>query len=136
MNHLKVILFCFCMVSLFEVRAQEKTKYKFGEISKSDFNLTEEKFDSGASAIFIKDIGSSRFDGNDNGSFTLVYTRYMRVKILNKNGFDIGNFVIDLNRDLRDNEKLYSVKGSTFNTGRRTDYRDQVGREINISGEI
>ncbi|HET7000141.1 MAG TPA: DUF3858 domain-containing protein [Puia sp.] len=115
MNKVKLVLFCFCMVFMIQARAQEKTKYKFGEISKTDFNLTEEKFDSGASAIFIKDIGNSRFDGNDNGSFTLVYTRYMRVKILNKNGLDIGNFIIDLNRDLRNNEKLYSVKGSTFN---------------------
>ena len=115
MNHLKLIFFCFCTISLLQVRAQEKTKYKFGEISKSDFSLADQKFDSGANAIIIKDIGSSRFDGNDNGSFTLVYTRYMRVKILNKNGFDIGNFVIYLNRDLRNSEKLYSVKGSTFN---------------------
>ena len=115
MNHLKLIFFCFSTISLLQVRAQEKTKYKFGEISKSDFNLSEQKFDSGANVIIIKDIGSSRFDGNDKGFFTLVYTRYLRVKILNKNGFDIGNRIIYLKRRLKENETLYSVKGSTFN---------------------
>jgi hypothetical protein len=118
MNNFKPFLFCLSMVCLIQVRAQEKTKYKFGEISKSDFNFTEQKFDSGASAIIIKDIGSSRFDGNDNGFFTLVYTRYLRVKILNKNGFDIGNRIIYLDRDLKDYERLYSIKGSTFNIDR------------------
>jgi hypothetical protein len=105
-------IFLFCQVQL---QAQEKTKYKFGDISKADFNLTKEKFDSAANAVIISDIGSTRFDGNDKGFFTLVYTRYMRVKILNKNGLDIGNSTIYLDRTLNDNERLYSVKGSTFN---------------------
>jgi hypothetical protein len=115
MKYLKCILFGLCTICLVQVRAQEKTKYKFGDISKTDFNFTEEKFDSGANAVILKDIGSTRFDGNDKGFFTLVYTRYLRVKILNKNGFDIGNRTIYLDRDLNDNEKIYSIKGSTFN---------------------
>src|SRR5713226_3615636 len=115
MKNLKLILFVICLICLVQARAQEKTKYKFGDISKVDFNLTEEKFDSGANAVVIKDIGNTRFDGNDKGFFTLVYIRYMRVKILNKNGLDIGNNTIYLDRTLNDNERLYSVKGSTFN---------------------
>ena len=115
MNNFKPILFCLFMICLLQVRAQEKTKYKFGEIGKSDFNFATQTFDSGANAIVIKDIGSSRFDGNDKGFFTLVYTRYLRVKILTKNGFDIGSRVIYLKRHLKEVETLYSVRGSTFN---------------------
>jgi Domain of Unknown Function with PDB structure (DUF3858) len=111
----RTILFI-CLIACLQVaRAQEKTKYKFGEIGAADFQLSAESYDSGANAVILKDIGSSRFDGNDRGFFTLVYTRYVRVKIMNKNGFDVGNYLLDLYHDLKDREIIYSIRGSTFN---------------------
>ncbi len=107
------LFLCIC-----QIHAQDKSKYKFGEISAADFKLTEGKFDSGANAIIIKDIGDTHFEGNDDGFFTLVYTRYLRVKILNKNGFDAGNYQVDLYHDLQDREKVTFVKGSVFNLER------------------
>lgn len=98
------------------LQAQDKTDYKFGRITLADFNLTADKFDSGANALIIADIGTAKFEGNNKGSFTLIFTHFMRVKIINKNGFDIGSREISLyhNHD-GDYEKLYSLKASTFN---------------------
>ena len=96
--------------------AQDKPDYKFGKITAEDFKLTAEKFDSGANALIISDVGVAKFEGNDKASFTLVFTHYMRVKIINKNGFEIGSREISLYHNGQgDYEKLFSVKASTFN---------------------
>lgn len=43
--------------------AQDKLKLKYGKVTAADFDLTKHKFDTGASAVVIADIGSSRFLG-------------------------------------------------------------------------
>jgi Domain of Unknown Function with PDB structure (DUF3858)/Transglutaminase-like superfamily len=117
MRYYKCLLFAFCAILfMHRLAAQDKSNYKFGKVSTGDFNLKAEKFDSGANAVIIADIGSTSFEGNNQGFFTLVYTRFIRVKIVNKNGFDIGSREITLyhNGD-GDAEKLSALKGSTFN---------------------
>jgi hypothetical protein len=117
MRHRKFSLLVFCtFVSLYNLDAQVKPGYNFGKITPADFNMSLEKFDSGANAVIITDIGRTGFEANNNGFFTLIFTRYMRVKIMNKNGFDVGNYTIYLYHDNEGSyEKLSSVKGSTFN---------------------
>jgi len=117
MRNKKVCLLAFFYaLCLQSVNAQDKSDYKFGKITASDFNLPVAKFDSGANAVIIADIGNTSFEGNNRGSFTLIFTRFMRVKIMNKNGFDIGSFKIGLYHDANGNiEKLTVLKGSTFN---------------------
>lgn len=116
MQNKKLFFFAFYLIScLHALEAQDKTEYKFGKIGFSDFNLPTANVDSGAGAVIISDIGRTDFEGNDQDFFTLVFTRYLRVKIITKNGFDIGNYVIYLHHTTNDREKLYSVKGTTFN---------------------
>src|SRR5258706_12530425 len=117
MRNIKCFLFAFsAILSAHHLQAQDKSNYKFGKITPADFNLAAAKFDSGANAVIIADIGSTSFEGNNKGFFTLVFTRFMRVKIMNKNGFDAGSRQIFLyhNSD-GDVEKISSIKGSTFN---------------------
>ena len=88
MKNIKSILFALIVILHFHsLKAQEKSNYKFGKLSPADFNLEAAKFDSGANAVIIADIGSTSFEGNNKGFFTLVFTRFMRVKIMNKSGF-------------------------------------------------
>jgi Domain of Unknown Function with PDB structure (DUF3858) len=117
MNDKKFGLFVMCLIfCMLSGRAQDKTIYKFGKISPADFNLETAKFDSGASAVIIADVGNTSFEGNDKGSFTLIFTRFIRVKIMNRNGFDLGSQNILLYHNSEgDFEKLTSLKGSTFN---------------------
>jgi Domain of Unknown Function with PDB structure (DUF3858)/Transglutaminase-like superfamily len=109
---LLVICLIFCALS---AQSQEKTIYKFGKMSPEDFGVNAPKFDSGANAVILEDIGSTRFDGNNKGFFNLVFTRFIRVKIINKSGFDIANYELNLYHYGDGYEKLYSIKGSTFN---------------------
>src|ERR1700680_2483346 len=111
----KLFFICFSLC-LHNGLAQEVLNIKFGKISTADFNLETAKFDSGANAVIVADIGKTSFEGNNKGFFTLIFTRFIRVKIMNKNGFEIGsqNILLYHNSD-GDFEKLTSLKGSTFN---------------------
>ncbi len=117
MNRKKYFLIAVWMILVIQnLSAQDKPSYKFGKITAEDFKLTAEKFDSGANAVIISDVGVAKFEGNNKASFTLVFTHYMRVKIINKNGFEIGSREISLYHNGQgDYEKLFSVKASTFN---------------------
>jgi Domain of Unknown Function with PDB structure (DUF3858)/Transglutaminase-like superfamily len=116
MRNLRIYTLVLCTVICTHVQAQEKGNYKFGNITLADFKIPVEKFDSGANAVIISDIGSTSFEGNTKGFFTLIFTYYMRVKIINKNGFRIGSHEILLfHNEEGVSEKLTTLKGSTFN---------------------
>lgn len=89
--------------------SQNKPQITFGLISPADFKINADKLDSGANAVIISDIGETKFESS---SRTSVFKRFMRVKILNKNGFDIATQSINL--FWRD-QWIVSIKGSTFN---------------------
>jgi hypothetical protein len=115
MRNVKICILVLCAIICTQVQAQDKGKYKFGNITPADFKIPVNKFDSGANAVIISDIGSTSFEGNTKGFFTLIFTYYMRVKIINKNGFKIGNHEIYLfHNEEGVSEKLSSIKGSTF----------------------
>lgn len=95
--------------------AQEKVDLKFGKISPADFDLSSRSFDTAAGAVYIADIGKTEYEGGSKGWFTLVFTRHVRVKILNKNGFDAADFLIGLYKRGDDEEKLDKLKAATYN---------------------
>jgi Transglutaminase-like superfamily. len=105
----------FFLLSFAITFAQEKSPVKFGKISNEDFDLSKYKFDTSVSAVVISDIGSSKFEGNTNGGFTLVFKRQKRIKILNKNGFEAANIEIRLYTDGRNEESLDNLKAYTYN---------------------
>ncbi len=111
-----ICLFFSGLTLLCSLRGQEKLSIKFGKISPADFDLSRDKFDTSVSAVIIADIGSTAFEGNSKSNMTMVFTRFMRVKILNKNGFRIANYAIRLyhNNQGRE-EKIADLKASTFN---------------------
>ena len=94
---------------------QDKSDIKFGKVAPEDFNLSKYKFDTGAAAVVIADIGSTSFEGNNKGDFTLIYKRSRRIKILNKNGFDAATDEVEVYKNGEDEEKLDNLKASTYN---------------------
>src|SRR5688572_10308121 len=94
--------------------AQEKFDIKFGKVSQADFDLSAYKFDTSAGAVFIADKGTSEFDSDREG-MKLVFKRQVRIKILNKNGFDAANFAIPVYRSYNGEHKLEKLNAVTFN---------------------
>jgi Domain of Unknown Function with PDB structure (DUF3858)/Transglutaminase-like superfamily len=95
--------------------AQDKLNIKFGKVSPEDFDLSKVKYDSGAAAVIIADIGNTSFEGNHKGDFTLIFKRFKRVKIINKNGFDAADESFTVYHDGLDEERLSDVKAITYN---------------------
>ncbi|MEO6930065.1 MAG: transglutaminase domain-containing protein [Chitinophagaceae bacterium] len=105
----------FIAVPVSQSFAQDKSPVKFGKIEPQDFDLSGSKFDSGASAVIIADIGNSSFEGNTKGWFTLMFQRKKRIKIINKNGFGAATDEIHLYSSGRDEERLLNFKAYTYN---------------------
>ncbi len=98
-----------------QANAQLKLNFKFNKVTPADFDLSKSKFDSSAGAVVIADIGSSWFEGNAKGWFSLIHKKTTRIKILNKNGFDAANIQVPLYTDGKNEEKIDNLKGYTYN---------------------
>ena len=109
-----VLMAAMLSCSAVSVFAQEKSPVKFGKISPEDFTI-KQAYDTGASAVVIADMGSSVFEGNMKGSFSIVYKRVRRIKILNKKGFEAAKIEIPLYVSGNSEEKLDDLKAYTYN---------------------
>jgi Domain of Unknown Function with PDB structure (DUF3857) len=95
--------------------AQDKVNVKFGSVTPKDFEPKAYSIDSNANAVIIADVGSSRIEGNNKGWFSLVYKRYRRIHILNKNGYDLTNVTIPIYSDGNAEEQIDKLKAVTYN---------------------
>src|ERR1700730_13143155 len=116
MNARALSLFaCLLFISQNYLFSQDKLNIKFGKVSNEDFDLSRYKYDSGANAVVIADIGNSYFEGNSKGGFSLVFKRQTRIKILNKNGFDAADVYIPLYVNQQSKEEVNGLKATTYN---------------------
>jgi hypothetical protein len=106
---------CLAAILLLSSAASAQTKY--GKVDVNDFNINAGSLDTTLGAIIITDEGTSYFEGNNKGWFTLVHKHYRRVKILSKLGFDAADVSIDLYHadNGNDEEKLDKLKACTYN---------------------
>jgi hypothetical protein len=109
-----VPLICLVMAQN-SLSAQDKLAIKFGKVAPEDFNLSKYSYDTGAAAVIIADIGSTSFEGNNKGYFSLVFKRYKRIKIVNKNGFGAASDEIEVYSDGLKQESLTDLKAVTYN---------------------
>src|ERR1700680_502675 len=114
LNRLLGIILSLCLLQ-YSLTAQDKLDIKFGQITPSDFDLSKHKFDSGASAIVIADLGNTSFVGNNKGDFSLLFKRVKRIKILNRNGFDAAESEIMVYNAGENEERLNDLKAFTYN---------------------
>ena len=113
-----ITLSLYMAISLFSIKntfGQEKSPVKYGKVSAVDFDLSKYKFDTSVSAVVISDVGSSAFEGNTKGWFTLVFKHQKRIKILKKSGFDAASISIPLYSSGTSVEKILNLQGNTYN---------------------
>lgn len=112
----KLLLTSVCTLFLLTILpAQEKLNLKFGKIQPQDFDINSPLLDSNVNAIVLSDQGSTEFEGNSKGWFSMIYRRHKRIKLINKNGFDAADISIVLYSDGQDAEKLSMLKANTYN---------------------
>ncbi|HKB43193.1 MAG TPA: DUF3857 domain-containing protein, partial [Chitinophagaceae bacterium] len=109
-------IFTIIFLCLFAINGvAQKPEIKFGNVSEKDFAPKVYSIDSNANAIVIADIGVSKLVGNTKGWFSLEFKRYRRVRLLNKNGFDIATEEIPLYSEGQVEEQISSLKAVTYN---------------------
>jgi hypothetical protein len=101
--------------SAIAVSAQDKCPVKFGHITPQDFDISPYHVDTSANGVIIADVGYSTFETNSNGGFSLLFKHQRRLKIINKNGFDLANVVIPLYFKDGRGEQLESLEAATYN---------------------
>ena len=117
-----ILIFIFSFSGL---HAQDTLKISFGRINADDFTKPLPITDTGANAVIIADIGRTYFEGNKMGDMDMVFKRFIRVKILNRNGLGIGQFAMgvelsthyyaELSNSRGVAESVTDLHGSTFN---------------------
>ena len=119
--------------------SQKEIGYQFGKVSAEDFDTKKFTVPTTEGGIIIFDVGTSWFEGNNKGWFSLIYEVKRRIYISDKKGFDLSTVSIPLylNPKSNDEEKLEDIKAVTYNlengavVATKLD-RDQIFRE-NVS---
>lgn len=112
------LMLCIWITNLYaQTKPTIKKDYKFGKVLPSEFEIKPNSQDSSASAIKLFDIGNCYFEiSSTSGSFVYVYERHVRYKILNKNGYDLANFKIELYKNSNSSkEDLNFMDAATYN---------------------
>ncbi|MCW3080568.1 transglutaminase domain-containing protein [Segetibacter sp.] len=93
----------------------QKAVVKFGDIKPSDFSPTAYAVDSSASGVILYDVGSSTYQGNTSGGFSIAFKRHTRIRLLNRNSFDLATISIPLYASGAAEERIESLEASTHN---------------------
>jgi len=110
---LAVLLLC---INAYANKDKSKPKIKFGDVTAEDFSPKFYAVDSSANAVVIADIGESTFEGNTKGDFSLIFTEHKRIRLMNKNAFDLATIEVLLYIGRFNNEeKLDDLEAVTYN---------------------
>ena len=111
----KPILILLLIATITVSYSQGRPAIKPGKISVADFVINSPVVDSNSGAVILADIGSCKFVGNNKGWFSIIFSRYKRIKILNKTGFEAANVEIGLYGQGDEVDKLKNLKATTYN---------------------
>ncbi|RZL37244.1 MAG: DUF3857 domain-containing protein, partial [Pedobacter sp.] len=91
-----------------------------------------------SSALKIFDVGNCYFEFQvGNGSFVYVYERHIRYKVLNKNGYDLANYKINLYRSNNSaKEDLNNMEAATYNMVDGKMVTSKIGKDAKFSEEF
>lgn len=116
--NLKYLLCCLCALAccLSISHAQKnRSRFKFGDVKAEDFTPTAYEVDSTANGVYLFDAGNSYFTGNSNGFFSVVHKHHARIRLLNKNAFDLATVEFSLFGKSADAQKLDDLEAATYN---------------------
>ncbi|HXB07107.1 MAG TPA: DUF3857 domain-containing protein [Puia sp.] len=118
-NRLLSALLCiFLLCTSTILLAQEKIgkiPVKFGKVTPEDFNINANAVDSSAEALVIADFGTTSFEGDNRGWFSLVFKRSKRIRILKRAAFDAATISIPLLVNGAVSEKVDGLRAATYN---------------------
>jgi len=130
--------------TLFSVKGQNKVITKLDKITAKDFQVSSPVVDNNANAVILSDIGSTEFEGNTNGDFSLVFKETKRILLVNRNGFDVATVKVPIYMGgaTEEEESFINFEATTYNleNGQITEtkldkaslYKEKYNKYVNI----
>jgi hypothetical protein len=107
---------------------QNRVDTSFGKITPNDFNVSSPAVDSSASVVVLEDIGQSELEGYPRG-WRVEYSRYHRLLIKNRKGFDAASILITYSAHDNGPVKLITLRANTYNLEDGKVVKTEVGDE-------
>lgn len=110
-------LLCLCVLNIPSfAQDKDKVKHTLDKVTPADFVLPATPIiDSNTHAVVLSDQGEVHYIGNSKNWFSLVFTRQIKVLILNKSAFGLATKRIFLQGIDHDGELLSNLQGATYN---------------------
>ena len=93
----------------------QKPNIKFGNVNLDDFKKSVYEIDSNANAIVLYDYCIVKYEGDNSSDFNVIYKYHKRIKLLNKNSFDLATISIPLQKNSTYEEKIEKLEAVTYN---------------------
>lgn len=103
------------LVQLTVICFSQKVPMRFDKIDMSDMLMTKYEKDTSASAVILCDYGRSYFEYTEKEGFLVVLEHHRRIKILDQTAYNWANISIPFYHRGSSQEKVYAVKGNTYN---------------------
>ena len=114
------------------VNAQD---YDFGKVSMEELQQKSYAKDTTINAAVLYCKNRIYYEYTASEGFELVKEVHKRIKLYKKEGFDYGTYVIDLYKNGSKEEKVYSLKGATYNLVNGTLEKTKIGKESIFKSE-
>ena len=101
-----------------DTSSQGRPDMDFGTVTPSTFAPVVYSIDSTANAVILFDHGEVNFEPSYAGShqFSYILERHTRIRLLNKNAFNLANFTLStLRKSSMNPPSIESFKGATYN---------------------
>jgi hypothetical protein len=85
-----------------------------GQIKAENFHVSSPVVDSNVSVVVLEDIGNSQLEGYESG-WRVEHTRYRRLLIRNKKGFNAAKISISFSQEANGGGKLSTLQANTYN---------------------
>jgi Domain of Unknown Function with PDB structure (DUF3857) len=104
-----------CLINVRSL-AQVQIPVTFGTVTADDFTLPKsDVVDSNSNAVIIASVGSVQFVGNKYNGVSWIFTKKVRIKILDKKAFDAGTVYFSLSGLGNRKDQLDSLHATTYN---------------------
>lgn len=104
-----VLLFVSCIV------AAQRPNIKYGDVKIDDFKTTIYEIDSTANAVVLYDYCIAKYEGSNSADFNVLYKFHKRIRLINKNSFDLATISIPLYKGTNLEEKIEKLEAVTYN---------------------
>ena len=131
-THMKIfslfipVLFLSCFLY-----AQKKfvSNYKYGNITAEDFKPRFYDIDSNAQAVILFDGGTANFVSDNQSWFDVKYVYKKRIRIFNKNEFDLATIHIPLYKGEKTEDKIEKLEACTYNLENGEVVKSKIDKE-------